>query len=235
MLASFLKFFPPIENFVLCRLCGFLRVNSSLISYMCYTGFHIFYFVLCFSLTSCLLLLLQVQIWASNKIHKEERSCTGKWDVQSLITSSPEFYGPEKLGREDKAPRHVKFDFRNPVRCRIIWITLRLQRPGSNSVNFGKDFNLLSLDENPFAQVNRRASFGGSVESDPCLHAKRILVVGKKVMGLTSSPQVPDQVNLKNWLERPPRLNRFKVQLMLLCFFFNISVHYWTLYGMHCN
>lgn len=235
MLASFLKFFPPIENFVLCRLCGFLRVNSSLISYMCYTGFHILYFVLCFSLTSCLLLLLQVQIWASNKIHKEERSCTGKWDVQSLITSSPEFYGPEKLGREDKAPRHVKFDFRNPVRCRIIWITLRLQRPGSNSVNFGKDFNLLSLDENPFAQVNRRASFGGSVESDPCLHAKRILVVGKKVMGLTSSPQVPDQVNLKNWLERPPRLNRFKVQLMLLCSFFHISVHYWTLYGMHCN
>ncbi|KAM3750124.1 hypothetical protein ACB098_04G013800 [Castanea mollissima] len=154
-----------------------------------------------------------VQIWASNKIHKEERSCTGKWDVQSLIASSPEFYGPEKLGIKNKAPRHVKFDFRNPVRCRIIWITLRLQRPGSNSFNFGKDFNLLSLDENPFAQVNRRASFGGSVESDPCLHAKRILVVGKKVMGLTSSPQVPDQANLKNWLERPPRLNRFKVPI----------------------
>jgi hypothetical protein len=165
-------------------------------------------------LSSCLLLLPQVQIWASNKIHKEERSSMGKWDVQSLITSSPDFYGPEKLGREDEVPRHVKFAFRNPVRCRIIWITLRLQRPGSSSVNFEKDFNLLSLDENPFAQVNRRASFGGSVESDPCLHAKRILVVGSPVMkdmGVTSSPQSPDQMNLKNWLERAPRLNRFKV------------------------
>lgn len=157
-----------------------------------------------------------VQIWASNKIHKEERSSMGKWDVESLITSSPDFYGPEKLGREDEVPRHVKFAFRNPVRCRIIWITLRLQRPGSSSVNFEKDFNLLSLDENPFAQVNRRASFGGSVESDPCLHAKRILVVGSPVMkdmGVTSSPQSPDQMNLKNWLERAPRLNRFKVPI----------------------
>lgn len=156
-----------------------------------------------------------VQVYASNKIHKDERSCMGKWDVQSLIMSSSEFYGPETLGTEDKVPRHLKFAFRNPIRCRIIWITLRLQRPGSSSVNFEKDFNLLSLDENPFAQVNRRASFGGSVESDPCLHAKRILVVGspvKKETGLTSA-QGPDQMNFKSWLERAPQLNRFKVPI----------------------
>jgi hypothetical protein len=148
----------------------------------------------------------------------------GKWDVQSLIMSSSEFYGPEKLGTEDKVPRHVKFAFRNPIRCRIIWITLRLQRPGSSSVNFEKDFNLLSLDENPFAQVNRRASFGGSVGSDPCLHAKRILVVGspvKKETGLKSA-QGPDQMNFKSWLERAPQSNRFKVKLMLLCFFLSL-------------
>lgn len=161
---------------------------------------------------------MQVQIWASNKINKEERSCMGKWDVQSLIMSSSEFFGPEKLGGEDKVPRHVKFAFRNPVRCRIIWITLSLQRPGSSSVNFEKDFNLLSLDENPFAQVNRRASFGGSVESEPCLHAKRILVVGCPVMKETGKSD-PDQMNLRSWLDRAPQLNRFKVQLMLLCFF----------------
>ncbi|KAH9726112.1 hypothetical protein KPL70_008134 [Citrus sinensis] len=40
--------------------------------------------------------LIKVQIWASNKIHREERSSMGKWDVQSLITSSSDLYGPEK-------------------------------------------------------------------------------------------------------------------------------------------
>ncbi|KAF2325556.1 hypothetical protein GH714_030315 [Hevea brasiliensis] len=153
-----------------------------------------------------------VQIWASNKIQKEERSCMGKWDVQSLVPSSSEIYGPEKSGGDDEVPRHVKFSFRNPVRCRIIWITVRLPRPGSSSVNFERDFNLLSLDENPFAQVNRRSSFGGSVENDPCLHARRILVVGspvKKEMGLTS--QESDQMNFNSWLERAPPLNRFKI------------------------
>ncbi|KAB5530058.1 hypothetical protein DKX38_020139 [Salix brachista] len=155
-----------------------------------------------------------VQIWASNKIQKEERSCMGKWDVQSLATSSSEIYGPEKLGAEDKVPRHVKFTFKNPVRCRIIWITLQLRRPGSSSINFEKDFNLLSLDENPFAQANRRASFSGAVENDPCLHARRILVAGapvKNEMGLTS--QSPDQMKFNSWLDRAPQLNRFKVPI----------------------
>ncbi|XP_004287153.1 PREDICTED: uncharacterized protein LOC101296222 [Fragaria vesca subsp. vesca] len=155
-----------------------------------------------------------VQIWASNKIHKEERSCMGKWDVQSMITSSSEYFGPEKLVREDQLPRHVKFAFKNPVRCHIIWITLRLQRPGSSSLNF-ENLNLLSLDENPFAEVTRRASFGGAVEREPCLHAKRILVVGspvKKDLARTSS-QGSDQMNMKSWLERDPQLNRFRVPI----------------------
>ncbi|KAL5578722.1 hypothetical protein UlMin_011164 [Ulmus minor] len=155
-----------------------------------------------------------VQIWASNKIHKEERSCVGKWDVQSLISSSSEYYGQEKLDREDTAPRDVKFIFRNPVRCRIIWITLRLPRPGSSSLNF-ENLNLLSLDENPFAQVSRRASFGGSVGSEPCLHARRILVVGRPVKNDTTlaSSQSTDNINVKNWLDRPLQLQRFKVPI----------------------
>ncbi|KAJ6693488.1 hypothetical protein OIU85_004274 [Salix viminalis] len=138
----------------------------------------------------------------------------GKWDVQSLATSSSEIHGPEKLGAEDKVPRHVKFTFKNPVRCRIIWITLQLKRPGSSSVNFEKDFNLLSLDENPFAQANRRASFSGAVENDSCLHARRILVAGapvKNETGLTS--QSPDQMKFNSWLDRAPQLNRFKVPI----------------------
>ncbi|KAM7280849.1 hypothetical protein ACFE04_007983 [Oxalis oulophora] len=156
-----------------------------------------------------------VQIWASNKIHREEKSSMGKWDIQSLIRSSSEFYGPEKSGEGAKVPRHVKFSFKNPVRCRIIWITLRLQRAGSSSINFGNDFNLLSLDENPFAEVNRRASFGATVGSEPCLHAKRILVIGNSVKNEMdpASSQGFDQMNLRSWLERPPKLNRFKVPI----------------------
>ncbi|KAL3844314.1 hypothetical protein ACJIZ3_001717 [Penstemon smallii] len=152
-----------------------------------------------------------VQIWASNTINKEERSCTGKWDVRSMITSSSELCGPEKSFK-DKVPRHIKFAFRNPVRCRIIWITLRIQRLGSNSVNIDRDFNLLSLDENPFAELNRRASFGGQIDSDPCIHAKRVLVAGRSVRTeIGASPQGSDQINVRNWLERAPQLNRFKV------------------------
>lgn len=154
-----------------------------------------------------------VQIWASNKIQKEERSCMGKWDVQSLIASSSEFYGQEKLAGEDEVPRHIKFAFRNPVRCRILWITLRLQRPGSYSVNLEKDINLLALEENPFSQLSRRASFGGSVESEPCIHAKRILVVGSMVKKETELPPGSDQMNLRNLSDRVPQLNRFKVPI----------------------
>ncbi|AES90288.2 putative WW domain, SAC domain-containing protein [Medicago truncatula] len=158
-----------------------------------------------------------VQIWASNKIHKEERSLMGKWDLQSMIKGSSELCGPEKPGTEHKVPRHVKFTFKSSVRCRIIWISLRLQRPGSSSINIGSDFNLLSLDENPFAQETRRASFGGSSESESCLHAKRILVLGspiRKEIDLNlNSYQSPDKLNLTGFLERAPQLNRFKVPI----------------------
>ncbi|KAL8521360.1 hypothetical protein ACS0TY_011765 [Phlomoides rotata] len=155
-----------------------------------------------------------VQIWASNKVDKEERSCTGKWDMQSLLRSSSDLCGPDKSFKDGKVPRHVKFTFKNPVRCRIIWITLRLPRLGSNSVNLGRDFSLLSMDENPFAQPSRRASFGGEFDSDPCIHAKRFLVVGRMVRReIGASPQGSDQVNVRNWLERSPQLNRFKVPI----------------------
>ncbi|XP_057415949.1 probable phosphoinositide phosphatase SAC9 [Lotus japonicus] len=156
-----------------------------------------------------------VQIWASNKIHREERSLMGKWDLQSMIKASSELYGPEKSGAEHKLPRHVKFPFKNSVRCRIIWISLRLQRPGSSSISIGSDLNLLSLDENPFAQETRRASFGGTAESEPCLHAKRILVVGSSIRKEVDlkPQQSPDQLNLTGLLERAPQLNRFKVPI----------------------
>ncbi|KAL5731238.1 putative phosphoinositide phosphatase sac9 [Ranunculus cassubicifolius] len=156
-----------------------------------------------------------VQIWASNTENKEERTCTGKWDIETLIRSNPDYYGPEKA---NQGPRHVKFTFRNPVRCRIIWVSLRLQKPGSSSVHLEKAVSLLSLDEediNPFAQVNRRASFSASTHPDPYLHARRLLVVGSSAredVGL-GSPQGSDQISINRWLERVPQLNRFKVPI----------------------
>lgn len=133
--------------------------------------------------------------------------------MQSLVTSSSELCGPEKSLQDSKVPRHVKFAFKSPARCRIIWITLRLPRLGSNSVNLGQEFSLLSMDENPFAEQNRRASFGGESGNDPYIHAKRVLVVGRTVRReIGASPQGSDQMNVRNWLERPPQLNRFKVK-----------------------
>lgn len=155
-----------------------------------------------------------VQIWAGHKLDLEERTCTGKWDLRSLITSSTELCGPEKLNKDDKVPRHIKFSFKNPVRCRIIWISLRLQRLGSNSVNLDRNFNFLSFDDNPFSQLGRRSSLGGQGENDPCIHAKRILVVGRTVRKENVAyPLDSDQVNVRNWLERVPQLNRFKVPI----------------------
>ncbi|KAI3986711.1 hypothetical protein MKX01_014249 [Papaver californicum] len=156
-------------------------------------------------------LLHTVQIWASNKINKEERSCMGKWEVQSLIQSSSEYYGPEQSDTQNVIPRHIRFTFRNPVRCRIVWVTLRLQRDGSGSVSLGRDFNLLSLVENPYAEHHRR-TFGGTVQSDPCLHARRLLVVGSSVTKELPAPeQGSDQIKLRSWLERGPQFSRFRV------------------------
>ncbi|GJY95915.1 hypothetical protein Tco_0512276 [Tanacetum coccineum] len=142
-----------------------------------------------------------VQVWASDKIDKAERTIMGKWDVGSIITSSPELCGPEKPGN----PRHINFSFRNPVCCRIIWIKMSLQKVGS-SANFSNDFDLLSLDENPFSR-----SLSLPLEPDPCLHAKRIIVVGNPVKIDTPAAQNSDRSSIKIWLEKAPPLNRFKV------------------------
>lgn len=162
-------------------------------------------------------LVIQVQIWASDKIHKEERSCVGKWEVRSLLTSSPDLCGPEEKSESGQTPRHIRFDFRNPVRCRMIWIKLSIQQVVSSSVSFGKDFNLLSFDENPSSEFGRRASIGGTSESNPCIHAKRILVVGwtvKTNIERSSSRDFEHASSIKNWLEKAPMLNRYKVRLM---------------------
>lgn len=130
-----------------------------------------------------------VQIWASNKIHKEERTVMGKWDVGSLMASEAD-------------ANHIKFSFKNPVCCRMIWIKLSIQKAGSSSVKF----DLLSWDENPFSHYK----YSGS---DPCLHARRIIVVGTPVRAADISAKISDQVSVRNWLDKAPPLNRFKVPI----------------------
>lgn len=154
---------------------------------------------------------MQVEIWASNSILKEERSHMGKWDVESLLKADS--YGSEKPSKEDRLPRHVKFSFKNRVRCRIIWIALHLKGSASHGTNLD-DLNLLSLDENPFSL--NHSSVGGSSESESSIHAKKIIIVGSPAgqeVG-PGSTQSSEQLKLKNWLDRPPQLNRFKVQVI---------------------
>ncbi|CAA6664754.1 unnamed protein product [Spirodela intermedia] len=144
-----------------------------------------------------------VNIWAGDKINREERSFIGKWNLQSLSAAS-ELHGPEHPGRDRDTPRHVKFQFRNPVRCRIIWVTLTLQKAGTSSVNLEREYNLLSLDD-PFSQPPAGGSFSeAAVGSDPRIHAKRLIVFGSRLVKepRVDSSQGLDNMNANSWSER---------------------------------
>ncbi|OEL28911.1 putative phosphoinositide phosphatase SAC9 [Dichanthelium oligosanthes] len=146
-----------------------------------------------------------VEIWASNKIHQEDRTFIGKWDVQDIISSSPQLYGPEKSSSLSEEPRHIKFHFPNPIRCRIISIKMTLPHIGSRSTKFGEEFDLLSLGDSSFYEskpTNPQNSF---------IHAKRIIVFGsslRKEMGPDTSGAI---VKMKSYLDRSPPLGRFRI------------------------
>ncbi|PKA51081.1 putative phosphoinositide phosphatase SAC9 [Apostasia shenzhenica] len=155
-----------------------------------------------------------VQIWASNKIHKDARSLMGKWDVHSLISSSPHLFGPEKSDYDNDVPRHVKFLFPKTVRCRIIWIALSLVNSGLAS-DLNEDFDLLTFDENPFAKPTALGSSSVTTASDACIHAKRIIVFGSSMkMDVQDSPsQILEMMKVTNFLEKPPQWSRFRVPI----------------------
>lgn len=144
-----------------------------------------------------------------------------------MTASSSEIYGPEDYSKDNQAPRNIKFSFRKPVQCRIVWVMLSLQRSGSSSVSLDENIDLLSLDENPFAQLDRRASLGGPIDSNPCLHAKRIFVVGRPLKndaGVTSSLGS----DVRSWLAKAPPVTRFKVEPVLhfILFYYLHAIHY---------
>lgn len=146
-----------------------------------------------------------VEIWASNKIHREDRTFIGKWDVQDIISSSPQLCGPEKSSRLSEEPRHIKFHFPNPIRCRIISIKMTLPHNGSRSTKFSEEFDLLSLDDSSVYEskpINPQNSF---------IHAKRIVVFGsslRKEVGPDTSGGI---MRMKSYLDRSPPLGRFRI------------------------
>jgi len=163
---------------------------------------------------------VQVQLWCSDLVMEEERTLLGKWDVRAALASSAHLYGPENIDRKGSAPRHVMFKFRDPVRCRIIWMKLSLRKPGSSSVgSIERGFDLLSLEGRSSLPPSRRSSFGGQLAASPFIHAKRILVIGRHLrddLGSDSSFQPPEKMKFRSLMERGSQYGRFKVCLLLI-------------------
>ncbi|TVU20942.1 hypothetical protein EJB05_30548 [Eragrostis curvula] len=146
-----------------------------------------------------------VEIWASNKIHREDRTFIGKWDVQDIVSSSPQLCGPEKSSSMNESPRHIKFHFPNPIRCRIISIKMTLSHIGSRSTKFSENFDLLSLDDSSFYESNPTNSHNSFI------HAKRIVVFGnslRKEMGPDTSAGI---MRMRSYIDRSPPLGRFRI------------------------
>lgn len=134
----------------------------------------------------------------------------GEWSVQSLIAMS-DLYGPETAGTDRDSPRHIKFHFQNPVRCRIIWISLTLPSSVPASVNLERECSLLSLDGS-LSQPHQVTSLGGSSTSDPCIHAKRLIVFGSRVLKESLIDPSSESMNTNARIERAPKLWRFRVR-----------------------
>ncbi|RLM92305.1 putative phosphoinositide phosphatase SAC9 [Panicum miliaceum] len=146
-----------------------------------------------------------VEIWASNKMHREDRTFIGKWDVQDIVSSSPHLCGPEKSSSMIEEPRHVKFHFPNPIRCRIVSIRMTLPHIGSRSTKFSEEFDLLSLGDSSFYEsklINPQNSF---------IHAKRILVFGSSLRKEMEPDTSGGIMRMKSYLDRSPPLGRFRI------------------------
>lgn len=149
-----------------------------------------------------------MEIRASNKIQREDHTFIGKWDVHDIVSSSPQLYGPEKSSNLNEAPRHIKFDFPNPIRCRIISIKMSIPDIGSGSTKVTENFDLLSLDGGSFYEskpTNPQNSF---------LHAKRIVVFGnslRKEMGPDTSVGI---MRMRSYVDPSPPLGRFRVNAL---------------------
>ncbi|KAK8582801.1 hypothetical protein V6N13_069569 [Hibiscus sabdariffa] len=104
--------------------------------------------------------------------------------------------------------------FTGILTCRIVQIklNLRLEQPGSSSVNSDIDIGL-RCDGTSSPQETRSASSGGAMQCGPRLHAKRIVIAGSPVREEmeNGTSENADQTIYINQLKQAPQLSSFKV------------------------
>ncbi|XP_024545394.1 probable phosphoinositide phosphatase SAC9 isoform X1 [Selaginella moellendorffii] len=162
-----------------------------------------------------------VDIWCGSVVTETERVYAGRWEFGSAGgTPQQQLIGPE---RDPANPRHMVFRFRSPVKCRLVWLRLSLPnaanmaRP-SSAATLTQSFDLLSFDNPVQPQNGRLGQRLGSAQAaaTPRLHARRIIVTGRKVLDdpeVVASPQAPEKSAWKSMLETPARYGRLKVQV----------------------
>lgn len=146
-----------------------------------------------------------VEIWAGNKINREDRTFIGKWDVHDMMLSSPHLSGPEKTSSMSEEPRHIKFHFPNPIRCRIVSIKMTLNHIDSHSTKFREEFDLLSLSEGTFSESKP------TTPQNSFIHAKRIVIFGNTLRKETNPDTSMGIMRMKTYLDRSQPLGRFRI------------------------
>lgn len=156
-----------------------------------------------------------MDIWYGEMMVETERKYLGRWDipVAAEIGGAQHIYGPTS---DQSTPRQIRYQIAAPVHCRLIWLKLTLP-PSSQTVpdlfNFDKGHSL---------------SGGGLA----IIHAKRIMVVGKQILGDESNlnPSPSERTALRNMMEMPSRLSRLRVSghlphPLFLCIFQVLITH----------
>uniref|UniRef100_A0A0E0C1S9 Phosphoinositide phosphatase SAC9 n=1 Tax=Oryza meridionalis TaxID=40149 RepID=A0A0E0C1S9_9ORYZ len=146
-----------------------------------------------------------VEIWAGNKINREDRTFIGKWDVHDMMLSSPHLSGPQKTSSMSEEPRHIKFHFPNPIRCRIVSIKMTLNHIDSHSTKFSEEFDLLSLSEGTFSESKP------TTPQNSFIHAKRIVIFGNTLRKETNPDTSMGLMRMKTYLDRSQPLGRFRI------------------------
>ncbi|KAI5078715.1 hypothetical protein GOP47_0006386 [Adiantum capillus-veneris] len=152
-----------------------------------------------------------LEIWSGNWITETDRTLIGKWDLKDEVAAAPHLFGQEPPGQNEGQPlRALRLQFNNYKKCRILWLKLTLQGPLKSSLD--SKFDLLNMGT---STVVKQRSFGSDTEP-PCIHARRILVVGKQLQDIPDpslTSLVPMKQAWRNMLEQPVLTGRFKVQV----------------------
>jgi hypothetical protein len=126
------------------------------------------------------------------------RKYLGRWDVAVAAESggAQHIYGPQD---DPKIPRQIRYQITAPIHCRVIWLKFSL----SASAQTVPD--LFSFDERPTT----------SAMGLPCLHAKRIMVLGKQAVedeDINYTASMSEKLALRNMLEASARWSRLRVR-----------------------